>query len=77
MIPDDFISFSPNPSLYDYEMHFTVPVMDADYAGRMNRLCTGMEMEVVLGGIYIQTTGPRTRRGRRSASSRKWATSWA
>jgi 5'-methylthioadenosine phosphorylase len=59
MIPDDFISFAPTPSLYDYEMHFTVPVMDADYARRMHRLCTGMEMEVVLGGIYIQTTGPR------------------
>jgi 5'-methylthioadenosine phosphorylase len=59
VIPHDFIAFSGTPSFYDYEMHFTVPTMDADYAARMHRVCIAMEMEVALKGIYVQTTGPR------------------
>ncbi len=59
VIPDDFIAFCGTPSFYDYEMHFTVPIMSADYAARMHRVCTAMEVEVALGGIYVQTAGPR------------------
>jgi 5'-methylthioadenosine phosphorylase len=59
VIPGDFIAFSGTPSFHDYEMRFTVPIMDADYGRRMHRVCASMEVEAVLGGVYIQTTGPR------------------
>jgi 5'-methylthioadenosine phosphorylase len=59
VIPDDFISFSSTPSFYDYEMRFIVPSMDADYGQRMHRVCMAVELETVLGGVYIQTSGPR------------------
>ncbi len=59
VIPDDFVSPWNIPTFFDYEMRFMIPVMDAAYAQKMHRVCTAMEMEVVLGGIYIQTSGPR------------------
>jgi 5'-methylthioadenosine phosphorylase len=59
LIPDDFVSFYNIPTFFDSEAHFTIPAMDADYAGRMHRICTKLEVEAVLGGIYAQTTGPR------------------
>jgi 5'-methylthioadenosine phosphorylase len=40
-------------------MRFTVPAMDAVYLQKMYRICTSMEVETELGGIYIQTAGPR------------------
>jgi len=59
IIPDDFFSPWNIPTFFDYEMHFTIPVMDAAYAQRMYAVCTSMEVETVLGGIYVQTAGPR------------------
>jgi 5'-methylthioadenosine phosphorylase len=59
LIPDDFVSFHNIPTFFDYEMHFTIPLLDAGYAERMHRICAGLEIEAVLGGVYAQTTGPR------------------
>lgn len=59
IIPDDFISPWNIPTFFDYEMRFTIPLMDAAYAQRMHAVCTAMEAETVMGGIYIQTSGPR------------------
>lgn len=59
VIPDDFVSFYNIPTFFDYETRFTIPLMDAGYAERMHRVCTKLEIESVLGGIYAQTTGPR------------------
>ncbi len=59
IIPDDFVAFWNIPTLFDYEVRYTVPVMDTGYADRLYRLCTAMEVETTRGGIYIQTTGPR------------------
>lgn len=59
LIPDDFVSFYNIPTFFDYEARFTIPAMDADYAQRMHRVCTKLEMETTLGGVYAQTTGPR------------------
>jgi 5'-methylthioadenosine phosphorylase len=33
--------------------------MNAAYAQKMHAVCTAMEAETVMGGIYIQTSGPR------------------
>ncbi|MGD0229376.1 MAG: MTAP family purine nucleoside phosphorylase [Syntrophorhabdales bacterium] len=59
IIPDDFFSPWNIPSFYDYEIHYTIPVMDAAYAQKMRAVCIAMEVEAVLGGVYIQTNGPR------------------
>ncbi len=59
IIPDDFISPWNIPTFFDYEMRFTIPLMDAAYAQKMHRICTTMEVETILGGIYVQTSGPR------------------
>lgn len=59
IIPDDFVSPWNIPTFFDYEMRFTIPLMDAAYAQRMHQICTSMEAEAVLGGVYIQTSGPR------------------
>jgi 5'-methylthioadenosine phosphorylase len=59
VIPDDFVSFYNIPTFFDYESRFTIPVMDVDYARRIHEVCTRLEIETVLGGVYAQTTGPR------------------
>lgn len=59
IIPDDFVSFYNIPTFFDYETRFTIPNMDADYAQRLYQVCTGLEIETTLGGVYMQTTGPR------------------
>jgi 5'-methylthioadenosine phosphorylase len=33
--------------------------MDAFYAQKMHAICRAMEIDVVLGGVYVQTSGPR------------------
>ena len=59
IIPDDFVSMCNIPTFFDYEMRFTIPLMDAGYAQRLYKTCTDLEIETVLGGVYIQTSGPR------------------
>jgi 5'-methylthioinosine phosphorylase len=59
VIPDDFISFSQVPTFYENEMRFIVPLMDADFAAQLYRRCETLKMPIKLGGIYIQTQGPR------------------
>lgn len=59
IIPDDFISFYDIPTFFDYEMRFMIPAMDSGFAQKMHRICTEMEIEVTLGGVYVQTRGPR------------------
>jgi 5'-methylthioadenosine phosphorylase len=59
VIPDDFISKCAIPTFFDYEMRFTIPQMDTGYAQRLYRICQALEVESVMGGVYIQTSGPR------------------
>jgi len=59
IIPDDFVSFCDIPTFFDYEMRFVIPAMDAAYAQKMHRVCTEMEVETTMGGVYVQTRGPR------------------
>ncbi len=59
IIPDDFVSFCPIPTFFDSEMHFMVPAFDRDYAARMQAVCLRMDVETTLGGVYVQTSGPR------------------
>jgi 5'-methylthioadenosine phosphorylase len=59
IIPDDFVSKCAIPTFFDFEMRFTIPAMDEGYAQRLYNICTALEAETTLGGIYIQTQGPR------------------
>ncbi|HUJ68035.1 MAG TPA: MTAP family purine nucleoside phosphorylase [Syntrophorhabdales bacterium] len=59
IIPDDFVSFCDIPTFFDYEMRFVIPSMDGPYAEKMHRVCTEMEVETTMGGVYVQTRGPR------------------
>jgi 5'-methylthioadenosine phosphorylase len=59
IIPDDFVSMGNIPTFFDHEMRFIIPQMDVGYAERLRRVCEGLELEAVFGGVYVQTTGPR------------------
>ena len=59
VIPDDFFSPCRVPTFFEEEMRFTVPHMDESLAKRLYRVCRRLNMDVTLGGVYIQTTGPR------------------
>ena len=59
VIPHDFFSLCRAPTFFEEEMRFMVPWMDEDLAKRLYRASRKLDMGVMLGGIYIQTTGPR------------------
>jgi purine nucleoside phosphorylase len=59
LIPDDFISKCPIPTFFDDDALYTIPVMDTSLAVRLHRICENIGIECVLGGVYIQTQGPR------------------
>jgi 5'-methylthioadenosine phosphorylase len=45
IIPNDFVSKCSIPTFFDFEMRFTIPAMDPEYARRLQRVCTEMEVE--------------------------------
>jgi len=59
VIPDDFFTLCGVPTFFEREMRFTVPRMDETLAKRLYRVCRSLSMDVTLGGVYIQTAGPR------------------
>lgn len=59
IIPDDFLSIWNVPTFFNDEMRFTVPRMDPDYATSLRRRCKALKIPVRMGGVYIQTQGPR------------------
>jgi purine nucleoside phosphorylase len=58
-IPDDFFSPCRVPTFFEEEMKFTVPRMDEPLAKELYQISRSLGMKVSLGGIYIQTIGPR------------------
>jgi 5'-methylthioadenosine phosphorylase len=59
VIPDDFFSPCNVPTFFDEQMRFTVPRMGQALAKRLHAVCLNLKMDVKLGGVYVQTTGPR------------------
>jgi len=59
IIPDDFISLWTIPTFHDDDMNFFVPIMDKTMALYLFDICKSLQMDIRLGGVYIQTTGPR------------------
>lgn len=59
VVPDDFLTFCATSTFYDNEMRFTVPRMDARLAHHLYSRCEHLGIPVTMGGVYIQTQGPR------------------
>jgi 5'-methylthioadenosine phosphorylase len=59
LVPDDYLSFWSIATFFDNDMKFTVPRMDVELAAQLYQQCRAHGMSVKLGGIYIQTPGPR------------------
>ena len=59
VIPDDFIMLSPYPSIYINKPVHITPVLDEDIRKECIKSASDVEQEVLDGGIYWQTTGPR------------------
>ena len=59
VIPDDFISPWSVPTFFDNEMKFIVPQMHEGMKDYLAGLCKRLKINVQVGGIYIQTIGPR------------------
>ncbi|HUU76496.1 MAG TPA: MTAP family purine nucleoside phosphorylase [Methanoregulaceae archaeon] len=55
IIPTDFISMTTIPSMYDHSIKHVHPGLPAGFAGELKKAVP----EASLGGIYIQTPGPR------------------
>jgi 5'-methylthioadenosine phosphorylase len=59
LIPDDFFCPWTIPTFFESEARYMVPSMDPEYAQKMYNVCNAFGVESVLGGVYIQTKGPR------------------
>ena len=59
VVPDDFLSPWEIPTFFDDRMKFIIPSMDSGLAVKLHKVCREAGLQVVLGGIYIQTRGPR------------------
>jgi len=59
VLPDDFISLWDVTTIYEDEMKFTVPGMDEELRSDLKALCREMDIDVIDGGVYVQTRGPR------------------
>ncbi len=59
VIPDDFMTLVPSPSLYADQPIHVVPRLDSTVRQRCLKAATNCGIEVQDGGTYWQTTGPR------------------
>lgn len=59
LIPDDFFSPWQIPTFFDNETRYIVPFMDGTLAGDLFKICREHTRSVRMGGIYVQTIGPR------------------
>lgn len=59
LIPDDFFCPWDIPTFFDREMRFTVPSMKKEAAARLLATSQQAGLDVVAGGTYVQTRGPR------------------
>jgi len=59
VLPDDFISLWDVTTIYEDEMKFTVPGMNEELRRDLKALCGEVGIDVIDGGVYVQTRGPR------------------
>ncbi len=59
IIPDDFVCPWHIETFFDNEARFMIPAMDKTFAREVFAICTMHTRSVKMGGIYVQTIGPR------------------
>lgn len=59
IIPDDFIMLYGTPTVFSNRPQHITPVIDNDIRKRLSEAARGCMIDVMNGGIYWQTTGPR------------------
>lgn len=55
LIPSDYLSVTEIPSIHDHAIDHVMPEIDEDLANELS----GLVPEARMGGIYVQTPGPR------------------
>jgi 5'-methylthioadenosine phosphorylase len=55
VIPTDFVTMTDIPSIHDHAIEHVMPSLSPDLSGELHRIIP----EARLGGVYIQTRGPR------------------
>lgn len=59
VIPDDFIMFNPGPTVFSSKPVHITPTLSKEVRERWLDAARGCAIDVVDGGVYWQTTGPR------------------
>jgi 5'-methylthioadenosine phosphorylase len=59
IVPDDFISLNPTPSIYNREAVHITPALNETIRQRIIRAAENIHVQTVQKGTYWQTTGPR------------------
>ena len=59
VIPDDYVNFWDIRTIYDEEIRHITPGLDEGLQALIIRASEKRQIEVIAGGIYIQTPGPR------------------
>lgn len=59
VVPDDFIVISGGPTIFDTKPVHITPILSEDVRQRWIEAANGCGIDVINGGIYWQTTGPR------------------
>jgi 5'-methylthioadenosine phosphorylase len=59
VVPDDFIMLNPGPTVFSSKPVHITPTLSKEVRERWIDAARGCALEVVDGGIYWQTTGPR------------------
>lgn len=59
ILPDDYIGLWSRETVFDDSAVHTTPRLDAVLSGKILEICEKKNLEVHVGGIYFQTTGPR------------------
>jgi 5'-methylthioadenosine phosphorylase len=59
VVPDDFIMLNPGPTVFSAKPVHITPTLSKEVRERLLHAARGCAIDVVDGGIYWQTTGPR------------------
>jgi len=59
VVPDDFIMFSGGPTIFNTKPVHITPVLSEEVRQKLIEAAHDCNMDVINGGVYWQTTGPR------------------
>lgn len=59
VVPDDYMLLTATPTVYRNELIHITPSLSSEVRQRLTKAAAGCGIDVVTGGVYWQTTGPR------------------